>query len=832
MNTSDQPNLQANKQEIKDALGALFNQGDIVELRAFIPSNYSGKPHIIAGYFDDFDALSGTAADLSNGGAYGLYITPQVIKGDLLARALNKTKKGIKTTSDKDVLGYRYLLIDIDANRVSGVSSTDEEKKAAFNKLKEVFYYLRAEGWPEPIFGDSGNGAHLLYSVDLPSDSDLVERCIKALSFLFDDDKVIVDQKVFNPARIWKLYGTATRKGDSTPERPHRKARLLKSPDHLERVTKKSLKKLAKRIPPDPSRSKLGSAGTERAKLATWIHQNFKDGITGPISWPGKGVRWLFDECPWDPDHRDRSAFIVHFDRGGIAAGCHHEDCEGNSSKNSKGNSGWTRLQGKFTKMKPPKPPSNTPLGPIAAPTPNNPGYTDTGNALRLVNAHKEVIRFVPAWDKWLVFTGRRWASDEAQQIMQYAKNSIDAMYVEASGLAQTDPADANKLFKWAVKSGSASSRRNMISLAESEPGIPIKTSKLDSDPWKLNLLNGTLDLKTGELYAHKREDMHTKLAKVEYDDKAKCPIWDEFMLTIMGGKEHLVDYLHAYMGYSMTGVITEQTLAFLHGTGSNGKSTFLSTLQRLMGDYARQAAPELLLSKSMGSDHPTSIADLQGARFVTTSEIDRGRHFAEALIKQLTGGETVKARFMRQDFFEFEPTHKLWIAANHRPIIKGNDWAIWRRIRLIPFEVTIPDEKQDKNLPYKLIDELPGILNHILDGCLRWQEGGLSTPDEVMVATEEYKDEMDLLKEFLDDWCVKREKVRVEVSVLYERYLDWCDMTGDRKPINKKYLGRLLRERGFKQCKKSGHRAWEGLALKPHNPAANQRSDTSARWN
>ena len=302
-------------------------------------------------------------------------------------------------------------------------------------------------------------------------------------------------------------------------------------------------------------------------------------------------------------------------------------------------------------------------------------------------------------------------------------------------------------------------------------------------------------------------------------------------MLTVMGGKTHLVDYLHAYMGYSLTGVITEQTLAFLHGTGSNGKSTFLTTVQKLMGDYARQAAPELLLSKTMGSDHPTSIADLQGARFVTTSEVDRGRHFAEALIKQLTGGETVKARFMRQDFFEFEPTHKLWIAANHKPIIKGNDWAIWRRIRLIPFEVTIPDEKQDKNLPYKLAEELPGILNRLVEGCLAWQAGGLKAPAEVLVATEEYKDEMDLLKDFLDEWCVQKEKVRVEVSVLYERYLDWCDITGDRKPMNKKYLGRLLKERGFKQCKKGGHRAWENLALKPHNPAANRKT-ASARWN
>jgi len=830
MHNSQQSILQASQQEIRAALGALFAAGDIVELRAFIPSNYSSKPNILAGYFDDFDVLSKTAANLSNNGAYGLYITPQEINSDLLARALNKTKKGIKTTSDKDVTRYRYLLIDLDANRVSGVSSTLEEKKAAFDKLREVYSYLKSQGWPEPIFGDSGNGAHLLYRVDLAPDSDLIERCLRALSFMFDTDKVIVDQTVFNPSRIWKLYGTATRKGDSTPERPHRKARLLKAPEKAEKVSQRLLHKLAKRVPAEPQRAKLGSAGTERAKLTTWVHQHLSDTVVGPISWPGKGVRWLFDECPWDPTHTDRSAFIVHFDRGGIAAGCHHEDCPGNKSNTKKNDTGWDRLQAKYTKLKPPKPPSPPDsMGPIVPPSPNSPGYTDTGNALRLVRAHQANIRYVPKWQRWLVYSGRRWAVDDSQQIMQYAKNSIDAMYVEAAGLAQTDPATANKLFKWAVKSGSASSRRNMISLAESEPGIPIQTAELDRDPWKLNVLNGTLNLKTGELAPHSRTDLITKVAKVEYDPAAKCPTWDAFMLTVMGDKQHLVDYLHAYIGYSLTGVITEQTLAFLHGTGSNGKSTFLSTIQKLMGDYARQAAPELLLSKTT-SDHPTSIADLQGARFVATSEIDRGRHFAEALIKQLTGGETIKARFMRQDFFEFDPTHKLWIAANHKPIIKGNDWAIWRRIRLIPFEVTIPDDKQDKNLPHKLTAELPGILNRFVEGCLLWQSGGLKPPPEVMVATEEYKDEMDLLKDFLDEWCVQREGVRVEVSVLYERYLDWCEITGDRKPINKKYLGRLLKERGFKQCKKGGHRAWEGIALKPHNPVSAKSSQ--ARWN
>jgi putative DNA primase/helicase len=358
---------------------------------------------------------------------------------------------------------------------------------------------------------------------------------------------------------------------------------------------------------------------------------------------------------------------------------------------------------------------------------------------------------------------------------------------------------------------------------------VPIVPEMLDTDPWLLNVDNGTLDLRTGQLRPHRREDRITKLAPVAYDPLATCPQWEAFLDCIFDKNKNLIDFVQRLFGYSLTGEVSEQALVFLYGTGANGKSTFLLVLQALLGEYAEQAAPELLLQKK-GDSHPTEVADLFGRRVAVSTEVEAGRSWSEVQIKQLTGGDRIKARFMRKDFFEFQPTHKLFVAANHKPRVRGTDNGIWRRIRLIPFCVTIPEHARDKNLVKKLQAELPGILAWAVRGCLAWQKDGLGEPAEVKAATEAYREEMDALGEFFDDCCIVGPKVEAKAQDLYGAYVKWCETNGER-PMGQRSFGMALRERGFKD-RKSGVKVWVGVGLAgaPVSPMAMEDTEFGAR--
>ncbi len=263
-----------------------------------------------------------------------------------------------------------------------------------------------------------------------------------------------------------------------------------------------------------------------------------------------------------------------------------------------------------------------------------------------------------------------------------------------------------------------------------------------------------------------------------------------------MGGDQELIKFLQEAVGYALTGDIREQVIFIFYGTGANGKSTFLVTIHSLLGDYAQQTPTETLLIKR-GNGIPNDVARLKGARFVNAAESENGKQLAEALVKQLTGGDKISARFLYGEFFEFDVTFKLFLAVNHKPTVRGNDHAIWRRIRLIPFNVTIPSEKQDKNLTKKLKAELPGILRWAVEGCLLWQKKGLEVPDQVKAATGEYRAEMDIIGDFIADCCKVAPKTKTPFKALYERYKDWCQKNQE-EPIGKKDFGRCLTERGF----------------------------------
>ena len=796
----------ANPDEILGALRLLFKDGDTLEIRALGAVLYKERTGTKYGYFNDLETAAYAAAAISDRGAKGVYVTLNPVNEALIARTNNKIKTAGKDTSlttDKDTARRAWLPIDIDVERGSGISASEKERAAARKIGRSVWEYLQAEGFPDPIMADSGNGVHLLYKIDLAVDDDTVARVLNVLSFLFDEKKVSVDRKVYNPSRIWKLYGTAARKGESTRDRPHRYARVGYVPADVKKVTKKLLLQIADRIPPEAKKQPGQRANT--ADLRKWIHKHqLKIGDAQP--WRDKGKKWLFDECPFDEMHMDKAAYIVQYTAGGIAAGCHHSSCTWN----------WEDLQEKYGTCGRKKKKTEIQVTP---PTMDKPGCSDTGNALRLIKQHGQDLRYISRWGKWLIYNGVRWKEDETQRIMEMAGQTIASIYGEAA--TATDSQEVDALLKHAKKSLSAVARRNMVMLAASTEQAALVADELDANPWKLNVINGTVNLKTGKLEDHDRNDLLTKLAPVEYDKDAKCPTWDAFLNQIMQGKTELIDFLYRFLGYSLTGDVSEQVLAFLYGTGSNGKTTFLNTIQSIMGDYAKQAPPELLLSAK--NKHPTGVADLMGTRFVSSSEVDKGRSFAESLVKQLTGGDRIRARRMRQDFFEFDPTHKLWIAANYRPIIKGNDDAIWRRIHLVPFTVTIPAGKRDGHLPLKLMKEASGILNRLIEGCMAWQQDGLKPTNEVVTATEDYRHTMDVMRDFFDDCCTQKEGLWVTKEAFFESYCEWCEARGKRKP-DWDHLAALMVERDFDpnsvgkirmpDGKRKSIRIWKGVSL------------------
>jgi putative DNA primase/helicase len=332
-----------------------------------------------------------------------------------------------------------------------------------------------------------------------------------------------------------------------------------------------------------------------------------------------------------------------------------------------------------------------------------------------------------------------------------------------------------------------------------------------DADLWLLNTPEGTVDLRTGELREHRRDDYITKITKS--GPGGYRPLWLQFLDRITAGDSELQSFLKRLVGYSLTGSTSEQALFFLYGTGANGKSVFLSTISSLLGDYAK-TAPASSFTASSTEQHPTDLAGLRGARFVTAIETEDGVRWAESKIKSLTGGDKIAARFMRCDFFEFIPEFKLVIAGNHKPGLRSVDEAIRRRLHLIPFTITIPEVERDPHLSEKLRAEFPGILAWAIQGSLEWQQHGLNPPDIVRNATADYLASEDAIGRWLEDDCIKDESLWTPGAALSLDYKVWCERTGE-KPISPKRLTQALESRGFVQKRTSAARGFVGVGLR-----------------
>lgn len=425
---------------------------------------------------------------------------------------------------------------------------------------------------------------------------------------------------------------------------------------------------------------------------------------------------------------------------------------------------------------------------------------TDMGNAQRLAEVVKGKAIYCPAMKGWMVYRKGRWRVDNGAFIMRMAKLVIRKMYSEAAIIEGDD--ERNALLKHAKASQSSRTLKAMIELAQSERIADLE--RFDSNPWILNLLGSTIDLKSWEMSENRPEDLLTKMAGVEYDEKASCPTWMEFLDRVTNGNRELQTYLKRIVGYCLTGDTSERCLFIIQGVGANGKTTFLNVLAEILGDYAVNTPIESLMHRST-SGVPNDIARLRGARLVTASEGEMGQKLAESLVKRLTGRDRVTARFLFKEYFEFEPNFKIFLATNHAPLIRGADEGIWDRIRLIPFSVRIPLEERDPQLSDKLRAEMSGIFNWALEGCQEWQEHGLPTPEIVTRATSEYRAEMDILARFLEESTVPVPGARVASAALYARYREWCDNSGERFE-SKKMFGLQLKERGFQSRKVQGY--------------------------
>jgi len=437
---------------------------------------------------------------------------------------------------------------------------------------------------------------------------------------------------------------------------------------------------------------------------------------------------------------------------------------------------------------------------------------SELGNAHKFIKQYGDRVRYVYTAKKWMYYDGTRWVYDTSGQVRRWAKACVISLLHDAANYEDDNQRKA--MVKHAMTSQSNKSITGMLTLAESEQ--PLQLDELDTNPWLLNVKNGTFNLETNTLQPHNRLDYISKIANVTYDPKATAPTWDTFLAWATCDDAELATFLQRSIGYGITGVIRENAMFIPYGLGANGKSTLFTTLQNLLGDYAQSMKSEsLMIQNRNGGGANSDIAALRGARFVVSSEGEENTRLAESLVKMLTGGDVMRARYLYGEEFDFFPSHKLFFFTNHKPVIRGTDNGIWRRMKLIPFNAVIETQNQDTHLPVKLAKEGEGILNWIINGCQQWQQNGLGTSQAVTQATQGYRNEMDVMAAFLTDCCITTlRQAEAITGELYRSYVKWCEENGEHA-MSQRRFGGALKDRGFiNQKGTAGIRKWIGIGL------------------
>lgn len=438
---------------------------------------------------------------------------------------------------------------------------------------------------------------------------------------------------------------------------------------------------------------------------------------------------------------------------------------------------------------------------------------TDVGNAERFVAMFKDDVKYCPAYKKWFIWNGRYWQQDEGT-IIEYAIQCVRSIYAYADLLPEGDERKA--LIQHAVRSENGTKIKLLVQLAAGMKELIVSPDDWDADPWLLNCRNGTINLKTGKLQPFNKADHITRICGTEYDPNCPIPLWKSLFMTITKGDQQYERYMQKALGYALTGDISEQVMFVLYGTGSNGKSTLLNIFAKVLGDYSQSSSSEAFMMKK-NENVNNDIARLKGARFVTAIEMEENKRLAEALIKSMTGGDKVVTRFLYGEFFEYVPQFKVFLAVNHKPVIRDTTNSIWRRLKLMPFVNTFTEKDRDKLFADKIIaKEMPGILAWAVEGCLMWQKEGIPDPPVVKRATAEYRTEMDSFATFFEECCDVREDGRVSNKMLRSTYDEWCRDNGEYALSQRPFSQKLI-EMGFvkKKIAGSGLLEWQGFALR-----------------
>jgi putative DNA primase/helicase len=681
----------------------------------------------------------------------------------------------------------------------------------------------------------------------------MMANCLRALGATFNNDHAEIDESLWEPEQLIKLWGSTVRKGENSEARPWRQSCIVKMPEIIEVVRTELLQLLAVQV---PEKKAMQSPVVEQANVFSkrnglppihedfdpeqffeWCQENlpeeyqeffFRDSEADHDEHDGH--HYVMDGCFWSErkhsGDRKKTEFILG-DTFGFH--CFSDDCDGIgigdilrkvfklAGKRYPGTI-WPENDDIFEGVEFLDGDTLVPLElevdisgvavsessqPVAESAEaivasKDPGYnfrfTDTGNAERLVRKFGGYIRYVRDAGEWRFWSGKAWLKDKTGKVDRSAKKVAEEIFKESQGL---EDEERDAMWAWGVKTESRERRNAMVDLASKERAVVTLIENYDQDPWLFNLQNGIINLKTGELQPHDPAKMMTKISPVAFDPAAKCPLWQKFLARVQDDDQQMMDFLSRAVGYTLTGDTAIQAMFFLHGDGCNGKGVLTSVIRHLMGSYAENASFDTFVTRKNDSRIRNDLAALAGARYVTASESQDGHHLDEALIKSLTGGDPITARFLHKEFFTFDPAFKLWMSSNYKPAIRGLDWGIWRRVKMIPFEVIIPDEERDETLTEKLKAELPGILNWALKGLADYLKFGMMYPDKVNAATQQYRESQDIVGQFLAAKCLVTPVASIRVSALYDLYKFWAE--GAKEYIVKESQFKdAMKKRGF----------------------------------
>ncbi|MBN6824725.1 DNA primase [Staphylococcus caprae] len=432
--------------------------------------------------------------------------------------------------------------------------------------------------------------------------------------------------------------------------------------------------------------------------------------------------------------------------------------------------------------------------------------YDDTGNADRFIDRYGNLYKYSYIANKFYIYDGMKWKVDDKGSIRKLIDEMIESIKNEKVLHSEdVTEEEAREVFqKYYKKTRGTQAKKNIMNeLMHRRPATP---DEFDKDDMLLNVANGYIDLTSRELYKHDINKMFSQITNTDYTEKMQPAVWLDFLNDIFAGNQKVIRYIQKALGYSLTGSTREQIMFILFGKGRNGKSIFVEVISEILGDYSNNMQAKSLMVKKNDNVN-TDIARLSKARFVTSSEPNEGFRFDEGLIKQLTGGDKVTARFLYAEEFEYTPKFKIWVSTNHKPIIRGTDDGIWRRLVLIPFDVQIPEEKVDKDLKYKLLREAPAILNWMAEGAYMWMQEGLAMPEKLKEAVQKYRNEMDTLGQFIEDCCKVDKNSSEKVSNLHQAYKTWSnDNLTSTKVLGMKSFSQKMEERFVKESRRDAN--------------------------